>query len=672
VAVKVVKALPAYFHQARMEVGILQYLNTRVDPRDRRHLVRLLDFFVHAGHLCLVFELLGINLFELVRANRFRGLSLPLVRLFAAQLLDALDALRGAGVVHADVKPENVLLTGADHSGGVKLIDFGSACFEGRAAPAYVQSRFYRAPEVVLGLPHTAAIDAWSAGCVAAELFLGLPLFPAASELDLLGRVARTLGPPPAALLAAGARTARFYTRRSGAGAAAGAAGFRLRTAGEFAERSGEAAPMGRHYFAHIALADIVGAAPLRPGLDGAAAARERRDREAFVDFLLGVLDPDPATRWTPRQAREHPFISGAPFRGPFQPAADDGGAEAAPASPPSRAAAAGAAAALELPPAAHAALLASSPNAHAAAHAAALAAVAAHASARAAQAAAAAAAAEASPPPPRAPAYDPAPSLQRIVPTFAAAMEARGGAASGRAAAPGAAAVPVPARAPPSTEIPIATPPSRAFGAHLRHGGSPTAARFGSPSVGARGVLPLLATPTAAPAGEAAAPAMSFQPSSIATYSAALQAVSAAVASRGGGGGARGAWTPPSARAGRPPRADGATAAMARLRMDETAEPAAAEEPEAEGSWDPLDDLLEDDSASEVDGAGSPQSGAASALEPGAPPPLGAPRPPAPRPPDGAPPPAAEAEPRAACGASPRDAFEPLQRSVGFECKDP
>jgi hypothetical protein len=231
-----------------------------------------------------------------------------------------------------------------------------------------------------------------------------------------------------------------------------------------------------------------------------------------------------------------------------------------------------------------------------------------------------------------------------------------------------------VPARAPPSTDIPIATPPSRAFGAHLRHGGSPTAARFGSPSVGVRGVLPLLATPTAAPAGEAA-PAISFQPSSIATYSAALRAVSAAVASRG-------AWPPPSVRAGRPPRADGATAAMARLRMDGADEPAAPppppapapaeEEPEAEGSWDPLDDLLEDDSAFEVDGAGSPQSGAVSALEPGAPAHLGAPRPPSPRPPDGAPPPAAEAEPRAACGASPRDAFEPLQRSVGFECKDP
>ena len=85
----------------------------------------------------------------------------------------------------SDLKPENILLSNAT-SGEIKLIDFGSACFENRTVYSYIQSRFYRSPEVVLGSTYNVSIDMWSLGCVAAELFLGLPLFPGASEHDLM------------------------------------------------------------------------------------------------------------------------------------------------------------------------------------------------------------------------------------------------------------------------------------------------------------------------------------------------------------------------------------------------------------------------------------------------------------------------------------------------------
>jgi hypothetical protein len=92
--------------------------------------------------------------------------------------------LREAAIIHCDLKPENILLAPPGPGGGslgqLKLIDFGSACFESRTAYSYIQSRFYRSPEVLLGLSYSAAIDMWSFGCVAAELFLGLPLFPGA------------------------------------------------------------------------------------------------------------------------------------------------------------------------------------------------------------------------------------------------------------------------------------------------------------------------------------------------------------------------------------------------------------------------------------------------------------------------------------------------------------
>ncbi|CAJ0757769.1 23995_t:CDS:2, partial [Entrophospora sp. SA101] len=110
VAVKVVKNKPAYFNQSMMEVTILELLNQTWDIKDQHHILRLLDTFIHHRHLCLVFELLSVNLYELIKQNQFRGLSTNLVRLFTAQLLDALTVLNEARIIHCDLKPENVLL----------------------------------------------------------------------------------------------------------------------------------------------------------------------------------------------------------------------------------------------------------------------------------------------------------------------------------------------------------------------------------------------------------------------------------------------------------------------------------------------------------------------------------------------------------------------------------
>lgn len=92
---QVIKNQNAYYQQARVEVGILQLLNGRLDPHNEHHIVRLHDAFVHKGHLCLAFEQLGINLFELLKRNGFRGLSLGLLRLFLEQV--CVECVRGDG-----------------------------------------------------------------------------------------------------------------------------------------------------------------------------------------------------------------------------------------------------------------------------------------------------------------------------------------------------------------------------------------------------------------------------------------------------------------------------------------------------------------------------------------------------------------------------------------------
>ncbi len=109
-AAKVIKNKPAYFFQGLIEVKILDKINRELDPEDESHHVRMLDFFVFRNHLIIIFELLSYNLFDILKENRFRGFSMPLIRILTQQILTGLNLLSSAGIIHCDLKPENVLL----------------------------------------------------------------------------------------------------------------------------------------------------------------------------------------------------------------------------------------------------------------------------------------------------------------------------------------------------------------------------------------------------------------------------------------------------------------------------------------------------------------------------------------------------------------------------------
>jgi len=97
------------------------------------------------------------------------------------------------GIVHCDLKPENILFTDDSYL-NIKIIDFGASCNDYTNGFFYVQSRYYRAPEVVLGAPYDQAVDMWSLGCIIYELITGKPLFPAYDENELLEYVVLTVG----------------------------------------------------------------------------------------------------------------------------------------------------------------------------------------------------------------------------------------------------------------------------------------------------------------------------------------------------------------------------------------------------------------------------------------------------------------------------------------------
>lgn len=183
VALKLSKNKKSEVENAAVEAKLLKKILGE-DP-DKHGIVKMLDFFPFRHHFVIVFEFLDKNLYKYIKQPGFKTFDRLLLKKCTVQMLNALDHLKEIGIIHCDLKPENVLFT-TNKCERVKIIDFGSACTDFKAGFSYVQSRFYRSPEVVLGLPYNHAVDMWSFGCIISELITGTPLFPAINEKELL------------------------------------------------------------------------------------------------------------------------------------------------------------------------------------------------------------------------------------------------------------------------------------------------------------------------------------------------------------------------------------------------------------------------------------------------------------------------------------------------------
>mmetsp|Transcript_9637 Transcript_9637/g.14358 ORF Transcript_9637/g.14358 Transcript_9637/m.14358 type:complete len:539 (+) Transcript_9637:330-1946(+) len=301
-AAKVIKNKPAYFIQGLIEVKILSKLNSTLDPQDKFHIVRMIDYFVFRNHLVIIFELLSLNIFELIKRNGMQGFSIPLIRSFTKQILEALCVLEEGNIIHCDMKPENVLL--ASDSPQIKVIDFGSACFENATIYTYIQSRYYRSPEVLIGLPYGQEIDSWSLGCICAELFIGIPLFPGANEYEQVYRIVQLLGQPPDSLVEQGKIRDKFFVKDTN---------WRMKTREEYERDQKVTLQPYRAYTNLTCLEDLI-------YLDRRVPNEEfdTENRAIFVDFLKGLLQIDPNKRWSAKQAIQHPFVQGGNL--PFNP----------------------------------------------------------------------------------------------------------------------------------------------------------------------------------------------------------------------------------------------------------------------------------------------------------------------------------------------------------------
>ncbi|XP_059385062.1 homeodomain-interacting protein kinase 1-like isoform X4 [Carassius carassius] len=304
VAIKILKNHPSYARQGQIEVSILNRLSA--ENADEFNFVRSYECFQQKGHTCLVFEMLEQNLYDFLKHSKFSPLPLRHIRPILQQVATALMKLKSLGLIHADLKPENIMLVDPIRQPyRVKVIDFGSASHVSKAVcSTYLQSRYYRAPEIILGLPFCEAIDMWSLGCVIAELFLGWPLYPGASEYDQIRYISQTQGLPPEYLLSAGTKTSRFFKR----GPDSSYPLWRIKTPSEHEAEMGIKSKEARKYIFNC-LDDMM-QVNLPTHLEGTDMLAEKADRQELIDLLKRMLRLDADKRITPTKTLAHPFVT--------------------------------------------------------------------------------------------------------------------------------------------------------------------------------------------------------------------------------------------------------------------------------------------------------------------------------------------------------------------------
>lgn len=205
-ALKIFKNKNSYYKHGCSEVYFLEKLRS---SQYSEFFVKIYDSFIFKNHLCIQQELLGKNLYEVLKITKFKGFDHVITQRIGYQILLGLKALRKMNIVHCDIKPENILISDLENV-KIKIIDFGNAFIGSSESIFYIQSRYYRAPEVILGINYGSAIDIWSFGSLLYEIFIGFPLFPGKNNADQIFRIEQLLGKIPHFMIEYGVNAKKY------------------------------------------------------------------------------------------------------------------------------------------------------------------------------------------------------------------------------------------------------------------------------------------------------------------------------------------------------------------------------------------------------------------------------------------------------------------------------
>jgi len=296
VAIKIMRNNDALRKGGFTEIAILEKLNA-ADPDDKKHIVRFERAFEYKAHLCMAFENLSMNLREVLKKfGNNVGINLNATRAYAYQIFLALGHMRKCSIIHADLKPDNILVNEARNM--LKICDLGTAIDRSDAATAamepmpYLVSRFYRAPEVILGVPFDYAVDMWSIGCTLYELYTGKILFTGENNNQMLKNIMEIRGKLSAKLYRRGELAHNHFDEL-----------------GNFISVERDKI-LGKTNIR--ALASVKPTRDLRTRLLAASAGMddaESRELNHFVDLLERCLTLNPDKRLTPAEALRHPFF---------------------------------------------------------------------------------------------------------------------------------------------------------------------------------------------------------------------------------------------------------------------------------------------------------------------------------------------------------------------------
>ncbi|KOS21826.1 Serine/threonine-protein kinase prp4 [Escovopsis weberi] len=297
VAIKIMRNNDALRKGGYTEIAILQKLNG-ADPENRKHMVKFERSFDHKGHLCMSFENLSMNLREVLRKfGNNVGINLGATRAYAYQIFVALAHMRKCSIIHADLKPDNILVN--ESRNVLKICDLGTAIDRSDAATAhneitpYLVSRFYRAPEIILGAPYDYGVDMWSIGCTLYELYTGKILFTGDSNNQMLKAIMEIRG----------RLTPKLYKRGKLSG-------------GHFDEQGQFVSVERDKVLGKTAVRVLPMLKPtrdLRTRLLAASSGMndaESRDLSLFVDLLEHCLMLNPDRRIKPADALKHAFFT--------------------------------------------------------------------------------------------------------------------------------------------------------------------------------------------------------------------------------------------------------------------------------------------------------------------------------------------------------------------------
>ncbi|XP_010005691.1 PREDICTED: dual specificity protein kinase CLK1 [Chaetura pelagica] len=290
VAVKIVKNVDRYSEAARAEVQVLEHLNAS-DPSSTYRCVQMLEWFEYHGHVCIVFELLGLSTYDFIKENGFLPFRLDHIRQMAYQICKSVNFLHSNKLTHTDLKPENILFVKSDYveeynpklkcderrlkNPDIKVVDFGSATYDDEYHSTLVSTRHYRAPEVILALGWSQPCDVWSIGCILIEYYLGFTVFPTHDSKEHLAMMERILGPLPSHMIKKTRKRKYFHHDRL-----------------DWDEHSSAGRYVSRR------------CKPLK-----AFMTCRDSDHESLFDLIEKMLEYDPAKRITLEEALKHPFF---------------------------------------------------------------------------------------------------------------------------------------------------------------------------------------------------------------------------------------------------------------------------------------------------------------------------------------------------------------------------